>query len=185
MTPVARFFSIFSVIFFLFLISGAGSGYCQDFLMGKVLAVDLEKMEFEIVPLSTGKRSPKDADNKSILVRIAEENNLPGEGEDVVFPRCVVVGDSIRLWGNRVQNGDHIFFATDIRGCRGGGCSDPTGVRSRLLQSRKNSQQRRQSDDTTGQGSGAHESTRGDHAGKGHGRREGSGGGGFGGGGGN
>ena len=139
--------------------------------MGKVLAVDLEKMEIEIVPLSTGKLSETGSDNEAILVRIAEENNLPGEGEDDVFPRCVVVGDSIRLWGNKVQNGDHIFFATDIRGCRGGGCSDPTGVRSRLLQGRKDGQRRRHIDD----------------AGKGHGRREGNGGGGggFGGGGGN
>jgi len=168
MAPVAR---IYCGIFCLYLFFGAGSAFCQDFCMGKVQAVDLEKMEIEIVPLTTGIQSAKGADNKPILVRIADENNLPGEGEDVVFPRCVVVGDSIRLWGNRVHNGDHLFFATDIRGCRGGGCSDPTGVRSRLLQSRKNSQRHRQNDD----------------AGKGHGRREGNGGGGggFGGGGGN
>lgn len=166
MAFVARYFFI---IFFLYLFSGAGSAFCQDFFMGKVLAVNLEKMEIEIVPLSTEKLSKTGSDNEAILVRIAEENNLPGEGETVVFPRCVVVGDSIRLWGNRAKNGDHIFFATDIRGCRGGGCSDPTGVRSRLLQSRKHSQRRRHIDD----------------AGKGHGRREGSGGGGFGGGGGN
>ena len=163
MAPVVR---IFCGIFFLYLFSGAGSAFCQDFFMGKVLAVDLEKMEIEIVPLSPGKLPEAGSDNEAILVRIAEENNLPGEGETVFFPRCVVIGDSIRLWGNKAQNGDHIFFATDIRGCRGGGCSDPTGVRSRLLQSRKGS-------------------NRGDHAGKGHGRREGSGGGGFGGGGGN
>lgn len=136
--------------------------------MGKVLAVDLEKMEIEIVPQAAGKSSTTDSNNEAILVRIAEENNLPGESESVFFPRCVVVGDSIRLWGNRAENGDHIFFATDIRGCRGGGCSDPTGVRSRLLQSRKGS-------------------NRGDHGGKGRGKREGNGGGGggFGGGGGN
>lgn len=166
MAFVARFFC---VICFLYLFPGAGSAYCQDFFMGKVLAVDLERMEIEIVPLSIGKQSHKGSDNKAFFVRIAEENNLPEEGETIVFPRCVVVGDTIRLWGNRVQNEEHIFYATDIRGCRGGGCSDPTGVRSRLLQSRKNDQRRRHIND----------------GGKGHGRREGSGGGGFGGGGGN
>ena len=168
MVSVAR---IFVIILFLYLFPGTGTAFCQDFFMGKVLAVDLEKMEIEIVPLAAGKLFKTSSDNEAILVRIAEENNLPGEGEDVVFPRCVVVGDSIRLWGKRAQNSDHIFFATDIRGCRGGGCSDPTGVRSRLLQSRKKDQRRRHIDD----------------AGKGHGRREGNrgGGGGFGGGGGN
>ncbi|MBW1751315.1 MAG: hypothetical protein JRJ37_11600 [Deltaproteobacteria bacterium] len=139
--------------------------------MGKVLAMDPNKMEIEIAPLLAEEPSETGVDNTTILVRIAEENNLPGDGRTVFFPRSVVIGERIRLWGSMVQNGDSVFVATDIRGCRGRGCSDPTGVRSRLLQSRKNSHRRRHIDDT----------------GKGHGRTggNGGGGGGFGGGGGN
>ena len=159
----------FIIIVFLFLFFEPGLAFCQDFLMGKVLAVDPNKMEIEIAPLPAEKQSETGVDNTIILVRIAEENNLPRDGRTVFFPRSVVVGERIRLWGSMVQNGNSVFVATDIRGCRGRGCSDPTGVRSRLLQSRKNSPRRRHIDD----------------AGKGHGRREGSGGGGFGGGGGN
>jgi hypothetical protein len=169
----------FFIIVFLFLFSGPRLAFCQDFLMGKVLAVHPNKMEIEIAPLPAEKLSETGADNITILVRIAEENNLPGNGRTVFFPRSVVVGERIRLWGSMVQNGDPVFVATDIRGCRGRGCFDPTGVRYRLLQIRKHKQRHRHIDDTNRQDSDIHKPNRDDHPEKGYGwTGENSGGGG-------
>ena len=149
--------------------------------MGKVLAVHPNKMEIEIAPLPPGKPSETGVDNTTILVRIAEENNLPRDGETVFFPRFVVVGERIRLWGRMVQNGAPLFVATDIRGCRGRGCSDPTGVRYRLLQIRKHKQRHRHIDGTYRQDSEIHRLNRGDYPEKGHGWTGENGGGGGGG----
>jgi len=125
-----------SVLFFLCLFLGVAPGFCQDILIGKILRIDSDKMEFEVVPLSPSPSSLFPSDNDTILVRIAKIHNLAKDDTGVSFPGCVVVGESVRLWGTQSVNDDHLFLTTDIRGCRGGGCSDPTGVRSRLLRAR-------------------------------------------------
>jgi len=92
--------------------------------VARVLTVNPETLELTVVSsVNPGGH---------ITVRIAEENDLPRKAEQVFFPGCVTSGATIRLWGNSEQTKDMFFIATDIRGCRNGGCSDPTGVRSRL-----------------------------------------------------
>lgn len=165
---------ILMCILLLFPVLGAGTALCQDFFMGKVLAVDPEKMEITIAPLSTGRVSETDLSHEPVQVRIAEDNNLPMGDETVFLPRCVVVGEKIRLWGRRGKHGEHLFFATDIRGCRGGGCSDPTGVRFRLLQGRKHKMRHRNSDDTGRRNAGVHGPGHGDLSGKDHDLQQGN-----------
>ena len=50
------------------------------------------------------------------------------------IPNCVVPGNTIRIWGEYVGNGEGLSFRADS--IRGGGTNsrrhDPTGVRSRL-----------------------------------------------------
>lgn len=133
--------------------------------MGKVLAVDMQRMEIQLAPRKSGKMAHPFSENEKILVRLAKENNLPRESDEVVFPGCVSLGMTIRLWGTRASTEEGIFVVTDIRGCRGKGCSDPTGVRSRLLSDREHKRH------------GFHSSDYG------NGRGEGGGGGGGGGGG--
>ena len=79
----------------------------------------------------------------------------------------------------------NIFITTDIRGCKRGGCSDPTGVRLRLLKSRKNSQRSQHVFDSSEQGAGSHDFKSTRHGGSGHGGGGGKGSGGNGGGGNN
>ena len=94
----------------------------EDFFMGKVLSVNNAKNEIEVVPEGL-------PDNKSIASTKKESIFVQSK---VALPACVIIGAKIRLWGKRLPDDIHTFIATDIRGCRGGGCSDPTGVRSRL-----------------------------------------------------
>ena len=153
--------------------------------MAKVLAVDSEKMTMEVLPLAAGKTVHPDAESgRAIVVRIAEENNLTRNGNRAGLPGCVRIGETIRLWGRKDRNIENSFLATDIRGCRSGGCSDPTGVRSRLLQGRKKNQRfKKVTAPTEGQDSGTYGFDGDGHGGGGHGGG-GSGGGGGGGGGG-
>ena len=70
--------------------------------------------------------------NTKIVVQISAVNDLPNRNGKVFLPKCAIPEAIIRLWGNREQTGKTLFIATDIRGCRNGGCTDPTGIRSRL-----------------------------------------------------
>ncbi len=119
---------------------GSLPAFSQDFLMAKVLAVDTEKMEIQVLCQAAKKSLATGSNEEKLLVRIAAENDLPRVSGVVVFPGCVVSGKTIRLWGETALHGGNVFFATDIRGCRDGRCSDPTGVRLRLLRSRMNNQ---------------------------------------------
>ena len=120
-------------LFFL----GSLPAHGQDFLKAKVLAVDSDKMEIEVLELASGRQSAADSQGDKLLIQIAQENDLPRIDGDAVFPCCVVPGKIIRLWGKIVPDRRNVFLATDIRGCRDGSCSDPTGVRSRLFRFRK------------------------------------------------
>lgn len=90
--------------------------------MGKVLSVNSARNEIEVVPeILTGDNSVSNATEENVLVQ-----------SKVALPACVTIGAKIRLWGERLPDDINTFIATEIRGCRGRGCSDPTGVRSRL-----------------------------------------------------
>ena len=124
------------VLFFL----GSFPAHGQDFLKAKVLAVDLEKMELEVLVPASGMQPATDSQDNKFLVQIAAENDLPRINGNVVFPGCVVSGRTIRLWGEIVPDRSNVFLATDIRGWREGKCSDPTGVRFRLFRFRRHHQ---------------------------------------------
>lgn len=181
---VARRTDMISVVSRLIIVAslllGLTPAFCQDFFVVKVLAVDSEKMTIEVLPLSAGKTGDTGSESgQAFIVRIAEENSLVRNGRDVGFPGCVRVGENIRLWGWISQNVENLFLATDIRGCRGGGCFDPTGVRSRLLQGRKNNEpsKKRSIDPTEGQDLDTHGFENGGHGGSGYGGGGGGGGG--------
>ncbi len=157
-------------ILLLSLLFWATPALCQDFIVAKVLAVDAEKMELTVV-------SPAGPDSQ-IIVRIADESNLSLHDQGTVFPACVAPGETIRLWGSREQEETPHFFATDIRGCKSGGCSDPTGVRSRLRKIREDRQEFSGAD-SGNSGFGSNQAS-----GRGNGGGQGSGNGGGGGGGG-
>lgn len=173
-----------TIILLAALFVGTGPVFSQDFFIGKVLSVDSEQMEITLAPKQTGNVFGTGTERENILVRIAEVNNLTRDGRTVVFPGCVVAGRTIRLWGRKMENEKNVFLATDIRGCMGGGCGDPTGVRSRLLQ-RGEKRRYSQPDSYSGeQGAGSHDFDGSSHGGSGHGGGGGNGGGGGGGGGG-
>jgi len=113
--------------------------YGQDFLVGKVVAVDAEQLELTVMPQYGLEGSGSVDKRETIQVRIAKENNLPVVNRRTVLPGCVETGEIIRMWGQKYARSEAVFLATDIRGCRGGGCSDATGVRFRLLKKRMGS----------------------------------------------
>lgn len=138
--------------------------------MARVLTINPEKLELTVATTA-------DPDSR-IVVQVAAVNDLPNSGGQIFFPDCATPDAMIRLWGSRAQTADSPFIATDIRGCGNGGCSDPTGIRSRLRKIRR--EQYTSGDeglDRTGSG------MRGEN-GPGDGRGSGNGGGGNGGGGG-
>jgi uncharacterized membrane protein YgcG len=113
----------------LILLLWVNSASCQDFLVARILTVNHESLELTVV-------TEADPDTQ-IAVQFATENELPRNGELAFLPNCATPGETVRLWGNRKQSEDPLFIATDIRGCRYGRCSDPTGIRSRLRKIRR------------------------------------------------
>ncbi len=100
--------------------------------MGKVVAVDVQKMEIEVEPQSSLQLF-KEADGRNtVTVRLSKRNTFKTNDRGSPFPGCVVPGKRIRLWGEKEESSRRVFVVTDIRGCGGGGCQDSTGVRSRL-----------------------------------------------------
>ncbi len=168
----------FMVSILLLLCFGVRPGACQDFLVAKVLDVHVEQMEIEVSPVGRMTESLAAKPGEILLVQVADKNNLPQKEGRVSFPGCVVIGDTIRLWGAYARGRADRFMVTDIRGCRGGGCLDPTGVRSRLRRGRRNSQHSESDVDGGGFANG-----RGGDRGDGHGGGGGNGGSGGGGGG--
>ncbi len=142
---------------------------CQEFLLAKVLAIDSARLELTI--------STPAAPNTQITVRITEENDLPRDGKQLFLPKCVVPGATIRLWGSRGPAEESLFIATSIRGCKNGGCADPTGVRSRLRKMWKHTNEVPDHDGSVSRRSGY-----GNHGGGGQGNGGGGNGGGGGGG---
>ena len=147
-----------------YMIAAVTQGYCQDFFMGKVLSFNTMEQEIEV--------APQKSNNKKLESGFKGENVLVQS--KIALPACVSTGANIRLWGEVLQGEINTFIATDIRGCRGGGCSDPTGVRSRLSRRGKyarsnwdDSESTGKSMDSNGRGSGSHGGNGG--SGNGHG----------------
>lgn len=122
---------IYSLLFLFFvspIVTGGASA--QEFLSGQIIKANIETME--IVIGSYDHHNRESGSQQRILIRPAKDNILPKQGGKSLFPDCVIEGDQIRIWGDW-QNGEQdVFLAHDIRGCKGGGCSDPTGIMSRL-----------------------------------------------------
>jgi len=141
---------IFTIVIFLLL--AASPARSQDFFVARVLEVNPKNLELLVVS-TTGT-------NSNVTVRVAGENDLPRHDGVSYFPECVVQGATIRLWGSTEGIGKPVFLATDIRGCRKGGCSDPTGVRSRLRKlwnhGNRNSEEGREHFGLEGRGAGGH-----------------------------
>lgn len=135
MVSIIRHFAVFVLISSIL---WTKTGVCQDFFSGKVLRVDRDRRELTVEPRHGEKLFGDLAGKKQVLVRIAENNNLPKNEAGTFLPLCVAPGNTIRLWGVKVAGEQPFFVATDIRGCRGGVCDDPTGVRIRLQKHRRN-----------------------------------------------
>lgn len=141
--------------------------YCQDFIVARVVSVSHDQLELIVVPAAH--------ESSETRVQIAEDNSLPQYEGKPVFPDCVAEGTDIRLWGEAVEK--NRFLAKDIKGCRHGGCLDPTGVRSRLKRVEKRDLFFPSSDEgfhSGGRGSGG----KGNNGGSGNGSGNGGGGGG-------
>ncbi len=133
-----RAFTVGATVALLIFLFAAESGYCQQFIKARVADVDTSSMELTVMLLSDPTVEQQKSEPGTVTVRLADKNNLPVEKGITRFPGCVVKGDIIRLWGKEEPDNSSLFWVTDIRGCRHGGCSDPTGVRSRLTRYPKN-----------------------------------------------
>ncbi len=123
------------ILLLVCIFSGGETLYGEDFLLGRVVEVDYEQLKIDVSPQRTGPELEKVEFAGHITVQLSPENvSLHRNGN--VIPQCVYPGSLIRVWGSWDAKGSDEFLATDIRGCRGGGCSDPSGVRMRLMQKR-------------------------------------------------
>ncbi len=123
------------ILLLVCIFSGVGTLYGEEFLLGRVVEVDYEKLKIDVSPQRTGQEQEKLELAGYITVHLAPENAVLHRNGSVV-PQCVYPGSLIRVWGSWEEQGGKDFLASDIRGCRGGGCSDPSGVRMRLMQRR-------------------------------------------------
>ena len=116
----------------MFLIAFFPAGGAAEYLYGEVAEVNRERQEFVLVSVTPEWGEGEQAVTEKRVTVKAMGSILPQSEEGkTLLPGCVQVGEMVRVWGESmtVEAG---FFASDIRGCRGKGCSDPTGVRSRL-----------------------------------------------------
>ena len=120
----------FLLFLFLFYSVFPGLVFPQEFLSGQVLSVNKIKMELVIDSKET--RGNKTKTERKILIRIAKKNALPRHDGKPVFPAYIKPGSRIRVWGYWKKDKNDVLFAHSIKGCAGGGCSDPTGIMSRL-----------------------------------------------------
>lgn len=115
---------------FILSFSGEQPAYGQEFISGTILRINSEKPEIllGLKELSGGGSRYK----QTVLIRPLQDNIFPKKEGRSVFPDCVIEGEQIRIWGDWEGGNRQVFLANDIRGCKGGGCSDPTGIMSRL-----------------------------------------------------
>jgi hypothetical protein len=133
-TAKMRGLSRYILMLLLFLgvtIGQSVAAFSEDFLAGTVLAVDNEKMEIRLIPVSQAGSINDHEQNASVTIRYSTDSLVINKRGAYVLPGCVYPGGMIRVWG-QMDNTGKIFLATDIRGYRGRGHFDPTGVRRRL-----------------------------------------------------
>lgn len=118
---------LFLLVFNPILTSRAES---QEYLSGQILEVNGKNME--IVIASEKKKKDEINGGKTILIRMAKDNLFQKQNDHPFFPECVKPGNWIRIWGYWEEDTHNVMLASDIKGCADGGCSDPTGIMSRL-----------------------------------------------------
>jgi uncharacterized membrane protein YgcG len=161
---------------------GVRCAFSQDFFIGEVLGMDTKRGEISLAPLATNDVSTGSGHEEVVRIEVSQEFLLRRRGKSRFFPGCVEVGKTIRLWGQDLRASRGVFVVTEIRGCRGGGCSDPTGVRLRLLEGRRGMSKEHGSGESGSQRGVAGQSGSGGGHGNGSGGNGGNGGGGGGGG---
>jgi hypothetical protein len=170
MAPKGKSLMLRSILFLIFTLllsqSPQPQACAQDFFSGKIMEVNEKTVEILLAGVETEGVSIKE--EQRYTIRIAHDNVFPKHNDKTVFPECVKPGNWIKIWGHLEEQQHHVIVAYDIKGCLEGGCSDPTGIMSRLrkIMESKNS--------FSGKGNQEH----------GSGGNEGNGGGGGGGGGG-
>lgn len=100
-----------------------------DVVLGVVDVVDREKGQVMIKVIDSGGDGDGKLQPESLSVNVNPEQ----------IPDCVVPGNTIRIWGEYVGDGDGLSFRVDsIRGqSTNNRRHDPTGVRSRLGRGRQ------------------------------------------------
>ncbi len=120
---------LFILIFLITFFPARGSA---EYLYGEVAEVNRERQEFVLVSVTPGRGEGEATLNETRVTVKAMGSILPQSEEGkALLPGCVQVGEMVRVWGESMT-AEADFLASDVRGCRGKGCSDPTGVRSRL-----------------------------------------------------
>lgn len=100
------------------------SAEASEVVLGVVSAVDREEGLVTLRVIDSGGDEGGEPQSESLSVTVDPEQ----------VPECVTPGNTIRIWGEYLGNGDNLSFRADsIRGeATSGRRNDPTGVRSRL-----------------------------------------------------
>ncbi|MBF0102978.1 MAG: hypothetical protein HQK77_18940 [Desulfobacterales bacterium] len=125
----------FSYFFFLNYIIPDFS-FAMDAIIGRVVSLDYNNGTMTIEPLkrfvvSENISQPNDINATPNEIPLVDSKTISVRYSSDQLPRCVVQGQTIRLWGNFIK--DDTFQALWIRGFRGAGHNDPTGVRLRFI----------------------------------------------------
>ena len=109
-----------------------------EYLQGKVVRIDHEKGEMEIILSQAGHCRMANGNNDAG----SEKSEQAGKQERVIikapwFPRCLADGTEIYARGEFSPEHKDLFVAEDVFPCRGRGGHDPTGVRSRFHHHRR------------------------------------------------
>ncbi|OQX20361.1 MAG: hypothetical protein BWK80_35815 [Desulfobacteraceae bacterium IS3] len=115
------YFIFILIIFFNIAVKPAGAA---DVLLGTVASVDRESGEIVLKLEELPDKTTSPAEAQKITVKISPDR----------MPEYIVIGKTLRVWGEYINGGSLIFQAENIRGCcfGRGMNADPTGVRSRL-----------------------------------------------------
>ncbi len=129
MWNITIFLKILFIITLLFCGVFSSPALSQEFLSGKILEINRDKMEIVIgvEEIEEGKTVYR----KKVVV-IADKNIFSeiNDGK-TVLSESPVIGEQIKIWGKWKDKKSGVLLASTIKKCRSG-CSDPTGIISRL-----------------------------------------------------
>lgn len=120
-----------SIILLLLSLCGESPAGNQDFLFGEVLALDEKNLMVRL------KTTGNDSGGQTVLIGLHKDLLFHTQSGILRLPGCLTVGNYVRFWGKHQDTGNELFLATEVRGCGRQGCGDPTGVRSRLMQEKR------------------------------------------------